>query len=170
MPSARTIAKPQERKEIALNAINRMQNQIKKPYYSHAAKYRPSSTETSNAGVHAETSSDPYNTEIQEGWGKIIPVSCNSQTKVKPGGVRDVWIPGPTQFSHFWNVKIVFWWHGVHRCLFSVNEEITQSRSDCPVLRLCSYTKSTYQYRIKFTFPCYSFHSTFNIWKQAFRG
>lgn len=46
MPSARTIAKPQERKEIALNAINRMQNQIKKPYYSHAAKYRPSSTET----------------------------------------------------------------------------------------------------------------------------
>lgn len=59
MPSARTIAKPQERKEIALNAINRMQNQIKKPYYSHAAKYRPSSTETSNAGVRAETSSDP---------------------------------------------------------------------------------------------------------------
>lgn len=90
LPSARTIAKPQERKEIALNAINRMQNQIKKPYYSHAAKYRLSSTETSNAGVRAETSSDPYNTEIEEGCGKIIPVSCNSQTKVKPGEVRGV--------------------------------------------------------------------------------
>lgn len=86
-----------------------MQNQIKKSYYSHTAKYRLSSTETSNAGVCAETSSDPYNAEIQEGRGKIIPVSYNSQTKVKPGVVRDVWIPGLIQFSHFWNVKTVFW-------------------------------------------------------------
>lgn len=39
LPSARTTAKPQERKEIALKAINQMQNQIKKSYYSHAAKY-----------------------------------------------------------------------------------------------------------------------------------
>lgn len=58
-----------------------MLNQIKKPYYSHAAKYSLSSTESSNAGVQAETSRDSYNTEIQEGWGKITSVICSCQNK-----------------------------------------------------------------------------------------
>lgn len=58
-----------------------MQNQIKKPYYSRAAKSSLSSTESSNAGVRAETSCDSYNAEIQEGWGKFIPVICSCQNK-----------------------------------------------------------------------------------------
>lgn len=37
-----------------------MQNQIKQAYYSHAAKYSLSSTESSNAGVCAETSCDSW--------------------------------------------------------------------------------------------------------------
>lgn len=58
-----------------------MQNQIKQACYSHAAKYSLSSTESSNAGVCAETSCDSCNTEIQDGWGKIIPVICSCQNK-----------------------------------------------------------------------------------------
>lgn len=37
-----------------------MQNQIKQAYYSHAAKYSLSSTESSNAGICSETSCDSW--------------------------------------------------------------------------------------------------------------
>lgn len=49
-----------------------MQNQIKQAYYSHAAKYSLSSTESSNAGICAETSCDswlsdhPYHLQLPE--------------------------------------------------------------------------------------------------------